>query len=152
MEKEQMTSKVAFSFIIVGQCLRYLFSATNVKMFNPNHSHLLCVLFYNHHCLHPCTPTPALQYVYAMAQDNIAYRETKNDVWIDESEFCLIFVMKNTLSWKPLQLNKNSPRLAVRSPALLVNSSSTWSKSSTLFRTQFPQCNTELGICEGSME
>ena len=55
-----MTSKVSFSFIIVGQCLRYLFSATNVKMFNPNHSHVVCVLFYNHHCLQPCTPTPAL--------------------------------------------------------------------------------------------
>ena len=75
-----MTSKVSFSFIIVGQCLRYLFSATNVKMFNPNHSHVVCVLFYNHHCLQPRTPTPALQCVYAAAQDKIAYRATKNDL------------------------------------------------------------------------
>ena len=80
MEKEQTTSKVSFSFIIVGQCLRYLFSATNVKMFNPNHSHLVCVLFYDHHCLHPRTPTPALQYVYAVAQDKTAYRAAKHDL------------------------------------------------------------------------
>lgn len=127
MEKEQMTFKVSFSFITVGLCLRYLFSANNVRMFNPNHFHLACVLFYNHHGLHP--PSSTLHSICAAAKDMTASMNRRIRVL---SYF-------HNLSWKPLQFNKNSPRMALGSPFLHLNSSSTWSKSLTLAGTQFPQ-------------
>lgn len=150
MVKEQMTFKVSFSFIAVGLCIRYLFSANKVKMFNPSHSHLVCVLFCSHHC----TPSP-FKYVCVLARDKIASRARKNKSWMDESEFCpiSIFILKNDLSWKLCSSTETAPNW--ESGAHLCQLIVSWHRASHSFflGLSFPNgdSNIVLGACEGSI-
>lgn len=66
-------------------------------------------LFCSHHCLYP----PALRDVYFVTKDQFVSRVRGKKLGINESGFCPISAasLKTNLSWKPVQFNRNSPRL-----------------------------------------